>query len=227
MTFHLTPLSSNAKTGLGVAVSTSDAKTCPDSCPLKGKGCYAASGPLAIHWRKVSDEGRGDNWENFLAKVNGLNKGYKFRHNQAGDLPGENEEINPVMLDQLATVVKNRKLQAWSYTHKPLNAPNVEAFKGAIDKGLVINASADSLKEADEARALGLPTVVVLAQDAPMTSYTPQGNKVVVCPAQRAGNAATCATCMLCNKADRTVIIGFQAHGTSKAKVTKMVKAMA
>jgi hypothetical protein len=42
---------------------------------------------------------------------------------------------------------------------------------------------------------------------------TPGGHKVIVCPAQRLGSKATCATCGLCQK-QRAVIVGFLAHGT-------------
>ncbi len=47
---HLTSKSSNAKTG-PIPVSTSTAAWCPDSCPLKGAGCYGNGGPLAIQWK--------------------------------------------------------------------------------------------------------------------------------------------------------------------------------
>jgi hypothetical protein len=51
--FHLTLKSRNVKTG-PIPVSTSTRKTCPDSCPFKNNGCYAESGPLAIHWKAVT-----------------------------------------------------------------------------------------------------------------------------------------------------------------------------
>ena len=49
----LTMKSRNAKVG-PMPVSTSDKSTCAPSCPFKGKGCYAESGPLAIHWAKIT-----------------------------------------------------------------------------------------------------------------------------------------------------------------------------
>jgi hypothetical protein len=51
--FHLTRVSSNAKTGK-IPVSTSSKATCPATCPFMGNGCYAASGPLAIPLGKRS-----------------------------------------------------------------------------------------------------------------------------------------------------------------------------
>ena len=68
---------------------------------------------------------------------------------------------------------------------------------------------------ADRYVTLGLPTVVVLSQKAPNVSYTPAGNKIVACPAEKS-DRVTCATCGLCQIADRPYIIGFRAHGSRK-----------
>jgi hypothetical protein len=139
--------------------------------------------------------------------------GYKFRHNQAGDLPGPNNKVSASMLRQLTAAIAARALQAWTYTHKPLTRANLAAIKEANTSGFAVNLSADNLSEADRKAATGLPTVVILPRNAPATVYTPAGRKVVTCPAQtRPG--ATCASCMLCHKINRSVIIGFRAHGT-------------
>ena len=86
--FHITRVSSNKKTG-PIPVTTSSENTCPSTCPLYGKGCYAKAGPLALHWRKVSDENekRSLSFSDFIAGIKSLPKGQLFRHNQAGDLP--------------------------------------------------------------------------------------------------------------------------------------------
>jgi hypothetical protein len=221
MNFHLSPVSGNSKLGMGVAVSTSSNSTCPDSCPLKANGCYANGGPLLRHWNAVSKGERGTNWNEFVSKVKELPFEWKFRHNQAGDLPGDNEKIDAEKLNQLSLVVKKKRLRAWTYTHKPLNKNNLNAIKNAIKSGFVVNASADNLKEADKFKQKNVPVVVVLPKDAPDTVYTPNGNKVIVCPSQRF-EKSNCANCMLCQKADRSVIVGFRAHGNSKNKATKI-----
>jgi len=221
MNFHLTPVSSNRKLGMGVAVSTSDMATCPDSCPLKANGCYANGGPLLRHWNEVTKGNRGNDWNEFLSKVEELPFEWKFRHNQAGDLPGENEKIDSEKLNQLSLVVKKKRLRAWTYTHKPLNENNLIAIKNAIKNGFVVNASADNLKEADSFKEKGIPVVVVLPKDSPDTVFTPNGNKIVVCPSQRFENS-DCSKCLLCQKANRSVIVGFRAHGNGKNKATKI-----
>jgi hypothetical protein len=219
MNFHLTPVSSNRKLGMGVAVSTSDMATCPDSCPLKANGCYANGGPLLRHWNEVTKGNRGNDWNEFLSKVEELPFEWKFRHNQAGDLPGENEKIDSEKLNQLSLVVKKKRLRAWTYTHKPLNENYLSSIKNEIKNGFVVNASADNLKEADSFKEKGIPVVVVLPKDSPDTIITPKGNKVVVCPAQR-NEKSNCSNCLLCQKSNRSVIVGFRAHGTGKNKVT-------
>jgi hypothetical protein len=48
---------------------------------------------------------------------------------------------------------------------------------------------------------------------------TPEGRKVAVCPATYQDNVS-CATCQLCQRAKRKVIVGFPAHGASKRKAS-------
>jgi len=221
MNFHLTSLTSNTKLGLGVATSVADSATCPLACPMRNKECYARFGPLSIHWRKVSNGERGTNWAEFVQKVKALPLGWKFRYGQAGDLPSNDQKnIDNTKLQQLADVIKERQLKTWGYTHYNLTVRNTKAIKTAINKGFVINVSADTLQEADNAVAKGLPTTVVLPMNTANTTYTPAGNKVVVCPAQSKDNI-TCAECMLCHKANRSVIVGFLAHGTAKQSLSK------
>lgn len=222
MHYHLTEQSSNSKLGLGVATSTTSGESCPPSCPFMNNGCYASGGPIAIHWRKITNGTRGGNWKDFLNKISNLPRNWFFRHNQAGDLPGEGEKVDLKKLKELVSVIKSRSLVAWTYTHKKLTAARIKHYKQFAKKGFVINASADNLKEADNFKEKGMPTVVVLPSDSPETVYTPKGNKVIVCPNQSRDNV-TCRDCQLCMKADRKVIIGFLAHGVQKRKVEKMI----
>ena len=71
-------------------VTISSENSCPNSCPLKGKGCYANVGPLALHWRKTKLSAL-----ELFKQIKMLPKGHIFRHNQAGDLIGyeRNDEL--------------------------------------------------------------------------------------------------------------------------------------
>lgn len=210
--------SRNAKTG-NIPVSTSPASTCPNACPLKASGaCYAKHGPLGMFWAKVNDGRAGIAWDDFLTMVSSLPVGQLWRHNQAGDLPGDDNEIDQVALRQLVLANYASAARGFTYTHKPMdNASNRMAVAHANRDGFTINLSADTLSEADELAAFNIgPVVVVVSRDADNMT-TPEGRPVVICPAQRADDVS-CKTCGLCAKSDRKTIVGFRAHGVSAKK---------
>lgn len=220
--------SRNAKTG-NIPVSTSPASTCPSACPLKyGRDdngnidtnkpgpCYAKYGPLGMFWAKVNDGRAGMPWADFLTMVRSLPEGQLWRHNQSGDLPGADNTIDRVSMYELIEANMGRK--GFTYTHKPMdNASNRDLVSTANAMGFTINLSADTLSEADELAALNIgPVVVVVPRDAE-NMVTPEGRKVVICPAQRSDDV-TCKSCGLCANASRSSIVGFRAHGVSAKK---------
>lgn len=210
--------SRNAKTG-NIPVTTSGPETCPDACPLKASGaCYAKHGPLGMYWQKIAKGLHAISFDALLANVRALPEGTLWRHNQAGDLPGEGDYINKD--DLLALVEANSGKRGFTYTHKPVETDrgNAALVAHANAKGFTINLSADSPSEADSLKALNIgPVVTVLPRDASSVSYTPQGNKIIVCPAQTRDDVS-CKTCGLCAIANRDVIVGFLAHGVSAKK---------
>jgi len=222
MKTHLTLRSGNGKTG-PIPVSTSSADTCPASCPFRrvdqygSGGCYAASGPLALHWQKVTSGERGLFWSQFLSEIAGLPEGQLWRHNQAGDLPGLGEEIDASALGKLTKANRGRK--GFTYTHKYGTESNREAIRSANLNGFTVNLSANTLAHADElAETECGPVVVVLPSDQISNTLTPAGRKVVICPAT-VRDDVTCATCGLCQR-QRSAIVGFPAHGASKRKAS-------
>ncbi|NBW21503.1 MAG: hypothetical protein EBR82_77450, partial [Caulobacteraceae bacterium] len=81
-----------------------------------------------------------------------------------------------------------------------------------------INLSANGLKHADQLAALNIaPVATILPPGVEENTTTPEGRKVVVCPAQRI-EGMTCSKCRLCQLAKRSVIIGFIPHGNAKRK---------
>ena len=219
---QLTLKSQNEKVG-PIPVSTTSAHTCPDSCPLKAGGCYAKGGPLSIHWRKVTEGKSGMDWHTFTDKIAALPEGQLWRHNQAGDLPGEGDTIDGEALAEL--VVASRGRRGFTYTHKPMTADNAAAVAAANDGGFTVNLSANNPHEADTLAALGIgPVVTVLPIDAAEHTETPEGRHIVVCPAVT-GKAANCAACGLCQRVNRKVIVGFPAHGYAKNKASAIAAA--
>ena len=215
----VTRVSANAKTG-PIPVTTTSAETCPPACPLKGTGCYAETGPLGMFWKKVSAHKAGLAWADAMRAIADLPKGTLWRHNQAGDLPGEGNDIDPVAFGEL--VKANRGRRGFTYTHKPMTLANLTMVRIALREGFTVNLSADNLAEADELAETGAPVAVVLPSDQTTALKTPAGRHVAICPAT-ISDKVQCASCGLCAEAGRKSIIGFPAHGTSKRKVSNIV----
>ena len=222
--FHLSRVSGNKKTGF-MPVTTTSRNTC-HGCPFDGNGCYAQSGPLALHWRKVSDGSRGVDWRQHLADLASLPTGSPLRLNQAGDLPNTMGRISRRYLKALADVVKRRGLKAWTYTHHdPASGENAALIRAAQSSGLTVNVSTETESAADRAVSAGLPAVLAVpSTETRNTWHTPAGNVVLVCPAQR--RETSCSDCMLCHQAGRgrRVIVAFVAHGTGKRKADAVIQ---
>jgi hypothetical protein len=217
--YHITLKSKNAKVG-PMAVTTSTATTCPTSCPFKDNGCYAYGYPLKGHWDKVTEGERGDDWSAFIDKIKDMPAGSKWRHNQAGDLPGDMEKLDDEKCIELAKANKGKR--GFTYTHYDV----LDNFQNAITVnimnhlGFTVNVSANNLEHADKLCDMDIaPVATVLPIEQTTNTVTPKGRKVVVCPATFKDDVS-CSSCMLCEKRDRNIIVGFPAHGTSKKKAS-------
>ena len=215
MQVHLTPKSANAKTG-PIPVSTTTGASCPTDCAMKAE-CYAATGPLALHWKAVSTGQRGTDWPTFTASIAALPDGQLWRHNQAGDLPQTDGTIDAAKLGQL--VAANTGRRGFTYSHHR-DAESINWIRHAHAWGFTVNLSANDLADADALadHAAG-PVVVVLPSTQTTNTTTPKGRTVVVCPATQRADVS-CATCQLCQR-QRSAIVGFPAHG-SRHRVINM-----
>lgn len=190
--------------------------------------------------------GYAHDWQGFTRQIAALPEGTLWRHNQAGDLPGIGNAIDIDALEMLAAANRGRK--GFTYTHKPMTVENRMAIAAANLSGFTINLSANTLSQADtlaNEKAAGFPVgpvAVVLPADLERgankagwteaeSDYrariaglaTPEGRKVAVCPATYRDDVS-CATCGLCQKQNRKVIVGFPAHGASKRKASKVAE---
>jgi len=219
--FHLSRVSGNKKTG-PIPVTTTSRNSCPPTCGAR-PFCYGMLGPIALHWDKVSDGSRGKGWRDHLADLATLPVFSPLRINQVGDLPHSAGKISRRYLVALLSVIKKRKLQAWTYTHHDLaKGENAELLRRAFRSGLTINVSTESVAAADAAIAAGLPaTITVPSTETRNTWRTPERNLVMVCPAQR--RETDCSQCMLCHKRGKRVVIAFTAHGTRKKKADQLL----
>ena len=233
MFVHITKKSSNAKTGR-MPVTTTESSSCPSTCPHIDGNCYAKSGfHLRQHWSKVTSHERGGTWDDLCNYIRTLKPNQLWRHNQAGDLPyvriatqnSFQELITLPLLKDLVDANKSSGAKGYTYTHHVLNTHNSEAIKYSNRNGFTVNASCESMTQADDAIAQGIPAVVVVDNSKPVPARTPAGTKVVVCPAQT--RDTNCVDCGLCAQAKRTCVVAFLAHGNRANKLNKTLEAIA
>ena len=211
MKYHYIKKSANSKTG-PIPVTYSQRETCPPSCPHYRSDCYAEDFYTSMAWNKVPQ--RGGNLAQLCESIAALPPGQLWRHNVAGDLPGEGEAVDAAALGEIVRANIGRR--GFTYTHKKSLAA-IEWAQQATAWGFTVNMSADDAGEADSLADSGLPMTCIVPMDTPEKTTTPGGLPIVICPAQTRDNVS-CNTCQLCQRADRQVIIGFRAHG-SRARV--------
>lgn len=252
---QLTMKSRNAKVGaMPVSTTSSDTcpDACPfkaGGCYAKAGplgmmwSAMSKAKPGSHYDLPRATKGYAYDWQGFTHAIASLPMGTMWRHNQAGDLPGRGDLIDG---DALAALVEaNKGKRGFTYTHKPLTAGNAAAIASANAAGFTINVSANTLREADDLAAANVgPVVTVLPAEwerrhtksgewteglddyrrRAFRIYTPQKRRVVVCPATFRDDVS-CATCGLCQKRDRKVIVGFPAHGAAKRKASAIASA--
>jgi hypothetical protein len=233
LNYSFVAVSSNSKTG-GIAVTSTSSASCPSACPFiktviadavkkQLNGCYADYSYTGIAWRKLDVIGL--DYSQLLSNIRHLDKGAKLRLNVMGDLAHKDQTILIDLFNQLVDVVVKRQLQTILYSHHDLSIEsNLIAFQSAFKRGLHVNASCESIQQAQHALNNGINAVVVLPVGSIEKTLKIDDVRVVRCPNEY-NDHIQCINCMLCAK-DRTtnrVVIGFTAHGTGKTKVSKAV----
>jgi len=194
MQVHLTLKSANVKTG-PIPVSTTERASCPPDCNVRD-ACYAASGPLALHWAAVSNGTRGTSWGQFTASIAALPAGQLWRHNQAGDLPVAGGTVDAVKLGQL--VAANAGRRGFTYSHHR-DAASIAWIRHANAWGFTVNLSANDLQDADMLPSITLGPLLLSYRRPPRptpphrraapSSYA-QRPSATTCRARRASSAS-------------------------------------
>lgn len=227
MRFYFTAMTRNKKLG-PMPVVTASRNTCSLKCSLYDAGCYALTGPLWILWQSLGTIGI--DFKALLRQIRLLRRGTVWRYGQAGDLP-------PNRNDKLELAKANAGRPVICFSHDR----DFDTLREMSQLGFNVNLSADSLEEADELAATGLPTVVVIEsrykrlKTERLSEYrqrlggslklrTPSGRPVAICPETYVPRL-TCLDCQLCTKPrTRDAIIAFPAHGTQKGVVDKRLQ---
>jgi len=113
----------------------------------------------------------------------------------------------------------------FTYTHYDVinNKTNRDLVSQANKDGFTINLSANNIDHADKLKALNVgPVAVVLPSSVQGNQKltTPNGNKIVVCPATYRDDVS-CKSCGLCAM-QRDAIVGFPAHGVQVKRADKI-----
>lgn len=113
MKYQAVKQSSNRKTG-PIPVTYSQRDTCPPSCPHYLDDCYAEGFHTRMTWDKIP--ARGVELAALVRFIEAMPAGQLWRHNVAGDLPGEGETIDAAALGEIVAANTGRK--GFTYTHK-------------------------------------------------------------------------------------------------------------
>lgn len=231
--------SGNSKTG-NIPVTYTEKESCPSTCMHYKTTCFAGLGHTNIGWEKTSlpkvyknNNASGLTIAELVNYIRTIKIGSTFRHNIGGDLPGKGNHLNKAELKAIIHACENRSLKGFCYTHKKTPS-QIALYQKIRSSNFVINLSADSIKEVDNLWNTGLPLVVTLPSDAPNVTVTPNGHKIVACPAEKfnvtCGGSKDTRACggeggPLCTRADRTYAIGFRAHASRVRQLDAKLKA--
>lgn len=206
--------------GFAAALSLPIKQTCPDTCSLKGKGCYAQGGRQAIHVRRLEGQHAGRTAlqvsrlaaaEITAATAQGLNRGRALRLFVSGD--ARTAAAADVIARAARTWIRTGGSAAWGYTHAWRSVPS------EVWRGVSILASVESDADAREARGRGyVPAKVVDSHPANGRAYKgADGSTWIPCPEQSRG--VPCVACGLCFDVEglraRNAGITFAVHGQS------------
>ena len=192
---------------------------CPDTCALKGHGCYAENGYMGWHWLDQSAGIKKESctWDELLNNCRHVPRQEPLRIWDKGDFPMlPDGTIDIQKLLRMKNAVRGKK--AFAYTHHTKLFP---AFNAAVslsrEDGFTINLSIDNdEKRLDEVMAHGLPAVIAVASTETRRQWlTAAGNRVRICP-NHLHKEVKCDKCMLCHTRPADLAIAFPAHGTKR-----------
>jgi hypothetical protein len=209
------------------ATYASIASTCPSTCELKSKGCYAELSYTGIVSRRLDKEAKKLSplqvARNEAAAIDASYKGGKvpdgtiLRLHVSGD---SRVRAGVKLIDHaVKRWVKRGGRVAYSYTHAWRTVPR-ELWASTSTL-----ASVDSIKDVEAARANGYAPAMVVNEHISEKAYVLEGNptKWVPCPNQTRGT--TCQKCGLCFNSDRLYKggfgIAFAAHGIMRNTIKK------
>ena len=201
--------------------------TCPDSCSLKGEGCYAQTSFVGMVNSRMERRARGGSplalARAEAAAIDASYKGGKVPTDRALRIhvAGDSRTLAGTRLinNAIGRWKHRGGGKVWSYTHAWRHVPREEW------SNVSILASVADVTEVAAARGQGYAPTIVVPEHTSERAYLLEGSDVkwIPCPAQTRN--VGCTDCRLCFDADRLLEgnfgIAFAAHGVNKNKVKR------
>jgi hypothetical protein len=219
--------SGNSKTGHADVTYSAISKTCPNSCELKGKGCYAETGNIYFTLKRIEESGKDlSAYDIARQEAKAIDSSYNGKAVPGTNLrlhvSGDSRTVKGTRV--LADAVRRWKVRGgnkvWTYTHAWKNVPRYEwgpvSVLGSISKA----------SEAKKVQEQGYAPALVVSEHKSDKVYLMEGSDVnwIPCPAQ-VRDDVTCSDCQLCMKGDelykKNIGIAFSAHGAKKNSLKK------
>lgn len=208
----ITAASGNRKTGR-IPVTSRPMTTCPSDCPFLPTGatggCYGTGWLFGMANKNATTTTVAAASAKLRAGV--LKQARYLRDRVVGDVMTPDGEVDTAYITGIAQVARENDLVPFGYTHgwERFTEKDIALLD---DVGYVMNASTETVADAQRAIELGMPAVIV-NDDLPEGEMV-AGKRLITCPAEtRAG--VTCSSCGLCAKpaGERKVLIRFHPHG--------------
>jgi hypothetical protein len=215
--------SQNHKIGAADATYLAIRPTCPSSCALRERGCYAQDGKVELTVRRLETEAAGGKVDPDVAEVEAIDAA----------TPHPNRPLRLHVSGDVTTIDRARALGAaiarwlrrggpvaWTYTHAWKAIPR-KAFSP-----ISVLASVDRVEDLPLARKRGYAPAIVVPEHWGKRAFEKNGIKWIPCPAQTL-ETVTCTSCKLCFDADalfaRKVGIAFEAHGSRRHSISRRI----
>lgn len=207
----------NSKIGRVAATYVSQ-ESCPKSCPFMGSGCYAETGMMGIHTKRLNKQSAAGK----LSKLQLARNEARAVDSLSGELPLRLHVVGDCTTNQTARVVAGAarryrqrfQSRVWAYTHAWRQV--ARASWGDVS----VLASCETMADVRVAMGGGYAAAIVVSEHAGAgdgKATLRDGLRVVPCP-QQTGRAADCMSCGLCLDADRLraagIVIEFATHGS-------------
>jgi hypothetical protein len=206
--------------------------TCPDSCSLKGAGCYAQTSFVGMINSRMERRAKGGSTLDLArAEAAAIDAAYDGNEVPSGralriHVAGDSRTIAGTKLinSAIGRWKKRGGGDVWSYTHAWRNVQRSDW------RYVSVLASVATVGEVGAARAQGYAPSIVVAEHPSEKAYLLAGSDVkwIPCPAQTRG--VGCTDCRLCFNADRlfqsNMGISFAAHGINKNTVKRKLNVL-